>query len=78
MYVKFAGAAVACLRRWLSAENIPSDEKMEAQFLDNIYRCVCECLCVCMCVCVCVCVCCVCVCMCVCACMCACACVFLS
>jgi hypothetical protein len=37
VYVKFAGAAVACLRRWLSAENIPSDEKMEAQFLDNIY-----------------------------------------
>lgn len=38
VYVKFAGAAVACLRRWLSADNIPPDEELEEQFLDNVHR----------------------------------------
>ena len=38
MYIKFAGAAVACLRRWLSAEIIPSNEKLEMEFLETVYR----------------------------------------
>ncbi|CAI8017390.1 POC1 centriolar protein homolog A [Geodia barretti] len=38
VYVKFAGAAVSCLRRWLTAETIPSDEKLEEEFLASVHK----------------------------------------
>ena len=38
VYIKFAGAAVAMLRRWLTADDIPSDETREAEFLANVHR----------------------------------------
>ena len=40
VYVKFAGAAVSCLRRWLTAETIPSDEKLEEEFLASVHKSV--------------------------------------
>ncbi len=37
VYIKFAGAAVVLLRRWLDAEDIPDDEKAIGDYLDHIH-----------------------------------------
>ena len=37
VYIKFAGAAVECLRRWLSADCIPCNDRLESEFLETVH-----------------------------------------